>query len=226
MQNNKRIALLLFIITALALIYFFNIPQYLNLATIKQYKDLLLTTVKNNYWLSVLGYILIYIIAIAFSLPGAAALSIAGGFLFGTLPAIPFIVIGATSGAVLAFLSVRYVIGDWLQQRYKKRLHTFNQELKTYGSSYLLSSRLIPIFPFFLINILAALTQIPLLTFTWTTAIGIIPSALVFSFAGSRLHEIESVKDIFTPEVLLAFLLLSLFALLPVIIKRLKKLKV
>lgn len=223
MQNKKRISLLFFIITVLILIYFFNIPQYLNLATIKQYKDLLLDMVTDNYWLLVCGYILMYILITAFLLPGAGALSIAGGFFFGTIPATIYIIIGATCGALLAFLSVRYLIGSWLQKQYENQLKAFNREIKTYGSSYLLSLRLIPIMPFFVANILAALTKISLKTFVWTTAIGIIPGALVFSFTGNQLQEIESVKDIFTPPMLLAFLLLSLLALLPVVIKKTKQ---
>ncbi len=222
MQNNKRISLLFFILLTLALIYFFNIPQYFNLITIKQYKDLLLSIVKDNYGLSVLSYILIYIFVTAFLLPGAGALSIAGGFFFGTIPATIYIIIGATSGALLAFLSVRYLIGSWLQKKYENQLKSFNKEIKTYGISYLLSLRLMPIMPFFVANILVALTKIPLKTFVWTTALGLIPGALIFSFTGNQLQEIESVQDIFTPPVLLAFLFLSLLALLPVIIKKIK----
>jgi uncharacterized membrane protein YdjX (TVP38/TMEM64 family) len=220
MRNAKRISLFIFILATFALIYLLRIHHYHNLEILKQYKDLLLNSVEKNYWFSALIYICVYIVTVAFSLPGAAVLSMTGGFLFGTLQALPLIILGATMGATLTFLSVRYLIGDWLQQRYEKHLKKFNQELRNYGSSYLLISRLIFIFPFFVINIFAALTQISLFTFIWTTAIGIIPGALIFAFAGNQLHEIESAKDIFTPEVIFVFLLLALFALLPILVKK------
>lgn len=221
MNNQKRIFLFLLILLALGAIYYFELPQFFSLKALKEHVDILLYTVQNYYWFSVLTYILFYSFAIALSLPGAAALSLLGGFLFETLPGMLFILIGATSGAVLSFLVVRYIAGMPLQKKYQKKLHIFNKELNEFGAFYLLFLRLIPIFPFFLINILAGLTPISLKTFFITTLVGIMPGAFVFSFAGQQLHNIKQLADVFSLKVILAFTLLGLFALLPVLYKKL-----
>jgi uncharacterized membrane protein YdjX (TVP38/TMEM64 family) len=178
--------------------------------------------VDGNYFLSILGFIFLYILAAALSIPGSWVLTMAGGFLFGTILAAIFVNIGATIGATLAFLLARYVIGKWIQDRYENKLSRFNKELSANGARFLITLRLITIFPFSLINIVAGLTKVNVWTFVWTTSLGIFPGSLVYSFAGSRLNYIESPKDIFSVGVLLAFVLLGLFAISPVIIKRIR----
>ena len=128
--------------------------------------------VHDRYILSLFLFISLYIIATAFSIPGDIILTLAGGFLFGIAVATVIVNIGATAGAVLAFLSARYLVGDRLQEKYQGQLNRFNEELNLNGPRYLLTLRFIPVFPFFLINFLAGLTNIPLRTFVWTTSVG------------------------------------------------------
>ena len=120
-----------------------------------------------------------------------------------------YVNIGATCGAVLAFLSARYLLGSRLQESYGAQLAKFNGEMERNGVRYLLTLRLIPVFPFFLVNFLSGLTRVHLSTFTWTTAAGIIPGTVVFAYAGHQLETVHSVGDIFTGKVLSAFLLLG-----------------
>lgn len=129
----------------------------------------------------------------------------------------------ATIGAVLAFLFSRYLVGTWIHNKYHEKLSRFNQELTQHGSRYLLTLRFIPLFPFFLINIFAGLTKIPLKTFIWTTSLGIFPGSLVYSFAGSQLTNITSVKDVLSVKILLAFCMLGLFVLAPRLLTAIKK---
>ena len=133
--------------------------------------------------------------------------------------------ISATTGATLAFLFARYIAGQALQRKYGDKIAKFNDDLERNGWSYLLVLRFIPIFPFFLINIFAGLTKIPLRTFVWTTSLGIFPGSLIYAYAGQQLGTIKTVKDIFSRTILLAFLLLAALAVFPVIYNKVKKLK-
>jgi uncharacterized membrane protein YdjX (TVP38/TMEM64 family) len=170
----------------------------------------------------VASFIAVYVLATALSVPGAVILTLAGGFLFGPATSVIYIDIGATAGAACAFLSARYLLGNRLQQKYGGQLAKFNSEMDRNGASYLLTLRLIPVFPFFLINFLAGLTKVPLRTFLWTTSLGIIPGTAVFAFAGQQLGSIDSLADILSKKVIAAFAALGLFTLAPAVWKRIR----
>jgi uncharacterized membrane protein YdjX (TVP38/TMEM64 family) len=222
-KNTRNVVLLLLFLAVIIGLRLGGIGDILTFESLQRNKDSLLTFVRDHTVTSILIYILVYIAAIALNLPGGAILTIAGGYLFGTLPAVLYVNIGATSGAVLAFLSARYLLGSRLQESYGAQLAKFNGEMERNGIRYLLTLRLIPVFPFFLVNFLSGLTRVPLSSFTWTTAIGIIPGTAVFAYAGHQLETVHSVGDIFTGKVFSAFLLLGLFTLAPAIIERFKK---
>lgn len=197
--------------------------QYFSLESIKSNKEMLLQSVQAHYAIAVVTFIIVYILSVSLSLPGATVLTLSGGFLFGAILGVIYVNIGATIGATVIFILARYLIGSKLQNKYQDKLNTFNAELKEKGYLYMLTLRLIPLFPFFLINILAGLTNLPLRTFIWTTAVGIFPGSLVYTFAGKQLGTIHSLKDIFTPQIFAAFTLLGLLALLPIFISHVKK---
>ena len=219
---SRKLIFVLILIAVVIAARLIGIGDYLTFESLKTNKILLQRKVETNYPLAVALFVLIYISAVALSVPGATMLTLSGGFLFGALWAALYVNLGATIGAALVFLLARYLIGEWFQKRYSAKLDKFNQELSANGYSYLLTLRLIPLFPFFLINILAGLTKIPLRTFVWTTAIGILPGSFVYTYAGSQLNNIDSPGDILSPGVLLAFVLLGLLALLPATIKKIK----
>jgi uncharacterized membrane protein YdjX (TVP38/TMEM64 family) len=167
-----------------------------------------------------LYYILFYIFFTALSIPEAVILTIAGGFLFGAIKATCYITFAATIGGSISFLTIRYLVGKRIQKKYASHFARFKRAFKTYGASYLLIVRFIVIIPFFLVNILAALTPIPLSTFMVTTAIGIIPGTFVYALAGEQLHAINSLQDIFTPRTILLLVMLALLAGVSIFIQR------
>lgn len=224
-RNKKRIIPLLLIFAAIVVIRKMGWDRYVTFENLQNHKEHLQLFLREHYFLTVLGFIVLYIVVVGLSIPGATILTLSAGFLFGVERGTLYVNIGATTGAVLIFLLSRYLIGEWVQNKYGNRLTEFNRELSLNGYSYLLTLRLIPLFPFFLINIFAGMTRIPLRTFFWTTAVGIIPGSIVYTFAGSQLRYIQSEKDIFSTKILMALLLLALFALSPAIINHIRALR-
>ena len=222
-KQTRNLLLLALLVAVIVGLRFSGIGSYLTFENLQQNRELLLSAVRDRYPFAVLFYILIYITAIALNLPGGAVLTIAGGFLFGTLPAVLYVNVGASAGAFLAFLSARYLLGERLQQSYAAQLDKFNREMDRNGARYLLTLRLIPVFPFFVVNFLCGLTRVPSATFLWTTALGIIPGTAVYAFAGSRLETVRSPGDILSPQVLVAFGVLAIFTLIPVLRDRFRK---
>lgn len=189
---------------------------------LKQHQAVLEQAVHEHYGLAVACYIAVYAASTALAIPGALILTLAGGLLFHTFPGIIYVNIGATTGAILAFVFSRYIFRTWFQERYSYRLRGFNDDFEKNGYLYLLSVRLIPVFPFFLINVLSGLTTIPLLIFVWTTAVGILPGSLVYTYAGNQIGTLTSSREIMSAPVLLAFFLLALVVILPAIVKKLQ----
>lgn len=216
-----RNKLVLALILALAGVLFTPLRGYLSFEALKENAEALRELVHANYGRSVPVYILAYVVITALSVPGATVMTIAGGFLFGVFQGAIYTDAAATAGATLAFLVSRYLAGGWVQARYAARLQKFNREVEENGYRYLLTLRLIPLVPFFLINLLAGLTRIRVWTFAWTTALGILPGTLVYTFAGSRLQMIEAPGDILSPRVLAAFVLIALLPVSSVIYRRL-----
>lgn len=221
-KHGRQFILLAILIAIILLIRYSGIGDYITFENLRRNKLILRDFVKNSFLASIFVFAVVYTLSSALSVPGAAVLTLAGGFLFGTTLAVLCVNIGATTGATLAFLSSRYLLGRLVQNRYSNQLRRFNEELSRNGYLYLLAVRLIPVFPFFLINFFAGLTRIPLRTFVWTTAVGIIPGSFVYTFAGSQLNTIKSAHDILSRKVLSAFLLLALFTLFPIIMKKIQ----
>lgn len=227
MKKNviKKILLLVIIVGIIVGISISGLGDYLTFVNLKENRGYLHDIVDKNYLLSVILFIVIYIVVVGLSIPVASIVTLGGGFLFGTILTTIYVNIGATIGATIAFLVSRYLLGNWIQARYHNKLQKFNREIEVNGYRYLLTLRLIALFPFYLINIMAGVTKTPIRTYIWTTSVGIIPGTLVYAFAGSRLNLIESPKDIFSTQILLAFALLALLPLLPMVIKKLKHIK-
>lgn len=204
----------------IGLFWYFDIKQYFTLERLQADSAYLKQMVEHNYLLAMVIYILIYIIIIATALPVVAPLTMLGGFLFGVFPGVAAASLGATLGATSCFLIVRYVMRSTIQHRYQKRLDGFKAKINEYGYTYLLTLQLVGVIPFFVINTLAALTDVPLFSFFWTTAVGSFPFLLVYAFAGRQLNTMQSMSDIVKPSMLLLFLALGLLALLPMAIKK------
>lgn len=217
-----KIVLVLLLASGLGLFLYLDLGQYLSLEALKANRDKLLTYTEAHYTTAVLLFIGIYIVQTAFSLPGGAILTLSGGFLFGSLLGTVFVNLGATSGATLAFLAARYLLRDWVESKFGDRLGPIQAGFAQNAFSYLMTLRLIPAFPFFLVNLVSGLTRVNLGTYIVATAMGIIPGSFVFAYAGRQLGTINSLSEIASPPVLLAFTLLGLLALMPTVYNKLK----
>ncbi len=175
--------------------------------------------------LMVAGFMAFYIVQTALSIPGAAILSLAAGAVFGTVLGTVYANIAATIGAALAFLVTRYLLRDVVLNKFGRKLEGMNRELEERGFGYLLFLRLVPIFPFFLINLAAGLTRLPLRTFFFATMFGIIPGGFVYVNAGASLATIDSLSGIASPRVLSSFALLGLVAIIPTLNNRFRNRK-
>jgi uncharacterized membrane protein YdjX (TVP38/TMEM64 family) len=221
-MSSKKLFILFVGAVVVAVFFYFDLGRYFTLEALKANRQELAAFYAAHRLAMVACFIAVYIVQTALSLPGAAILSLAAGAIFGPLPGTAYAVTGATIGATLAFLVTRYLFRDAVQRKFGEKLGKLNTELNSAGLNYLLFLRLVPLFPFFLINLAAGLTRLPLRTFFVGTFIGIIPGGFVYVNAGASLASIEKVGDIASPRVLGSFALLGLFALVPVIYRKLK----
>lgn len=199
--------------------FYFDLGQFLSLDALKRNRDRLLAFTESNYAASVAIFILTYIAVTGLSLPGAVILTLAGGFVFGGVFGTFFVNLGATTGATLAFLAARYLLRDWVEQKFGTWVEPVQQGFAKNAFSYLLTLRLIPLFPFFAVNLVSGLTRVSVGTYVAATAIGIIPGSFVYAYAGRQLGTINSLKEIASPNVIGAFVLLGLLALMPMLYK-------
>lgn len=221
-MKPQKIIITLAGVIALFLFFYFDLKSYLTLAALKANRQTLLDYYAAHKVIMIAGFMTIYIVQTALSLPGAAILSLAAGAIFGSIMGTVYANIAATIGATLAFLVTRYLLRDVVLSKFGSKLEGMNRELEECGFSYLLFLRLVPLFPFFLINLAAGLTRLPLRTFFFGTMLGIIPGGFVYVNAGASLATINSLSGIASPRVLGSFALLGLFALVPVLYNKVK----
>jgi len=221
-SKKKKIIFMVFILTACLLVWL-SVKDYITFEELKKNSDVLKQFVHTHYLGSVSVFILFFI-STAFFVPGAIISTIAGGFFFGIVMGTIYVNIGSTIGATLAFLSARYLLGNWIQHRYAKQLIIFNEEIARHGSNYLIVLRIIPVLPFFIVNYLSGMTKISTKKFVLITSLSMIPGSVVYTFAGQELGTLRSPEDAFSFKFLIAFGLLALFALLPVIVTHGKRL--
>ena len=222
-MSLKKIALIAVLAILVALFIILDLGRYLTLVSLKENRDALVALYERHQIIFIAAFITLYIIQTALSLPGAAILSLAAGAVFGLGMAAIVVNIGATIGATLAFLTARYLFRDAILNRFGPQLAKMNSELETRGFNYLLFLRLIPAFPFFLINLGSGLTKMPVRTFILGTMLGIIPGSIVYCNAGASLASITSLSEIVSFRVLGSFALLGLFALAPIVYQKIKK---
>ena len=196
---------------------YFDLGQYLSLEYIKASQDKFQALYLEHRLLVVTSYMGIYIAVTALSLPGAAVLTLAGGGLFGLVVGTVAVSFASTIGATLACAVSRFLLRDWVQNRFGDKLTTINNGIEKEGAFYLFSLRLVPIFPFFVINLAMGLTRMRLFTFFWVSQIGMLAGTIVYVNAGKELAKIESLAGIISPGVLLSFAVLGLF---PITVKK------
>ncbi len=211
---SKRTAVLTVIGTLILLFVVFDLQQYLTLDFFRQQKIVLEAYHQENPLLTALGYFTLYVLVTGISLPGAAVLTLAGGAIFGLWHGLLLVSFASTLGATIAFLVSRLILRDWVQTRFGRNLKTFNEGVRKEGAFYLFTLRLVPIFPFFVINLVMGLTPLRTSLFFIVSQVGMLPGTLVFVNAGTQLAQVDSMKGILSPELLLSFALLGVFPLL------------
>lgn len=210
----KKVALALLVVVAIALFFGFGFDQYLTLGALKESQGKFAAMLEQSPLQVTLIAFVLYVIVVALSLPGATIMGLAAGALFGFWFGILFVSFASSTGASLAFLISRYLLRDFVQHHFGDKLKGINEGMAKDGAFYLFMLRLVPLFPFFLINILMGLTQIHVRTFYWVSQIGMLAGSLVVVNAGAQLAHITSLSGIFSPEVLLSFALLGAFPLI------------
>ncbi len=221
----KRLLPLLVLATGLVLFFVFGLADYLSFEALSEHRDWLKEQVERHGLLADLVFILVYAVTTAFSLPFGWVLTVIGGFVFGTLATTVSVVIGATIGSIGLFLAARYALYDVLHAKAGQALLKMERGFKENAFSYMLVLRLVPIFPFWLVNLVPALLDVPLRTYAIATVIGIIPGTFVYASVGNGLSEILAAGEtpdpsiIYDADVLVPLLGLSLLALLPVVYK-------
>ncbi|MEM9627116.1 MAG: TVP38/TMEM64 family protein [Pseudomonadota bacterium] len=222
----KRLLPLALLAAAAIGIFSTGLHNYLSFDALREHRETLLALVADNGALAPLGFIAIYAIATAISVPGGVVLTIAGGFLFGTWLGGLYVVIGATLGATLIFLIAKTSLGDALRSKAGPRLQRMEEGFKENALSYLLFLRLIPLFPFWLVNLVPAFLGVGLMTFVIGTFFGIIPGSLVFASVGNGLGAVfdeggtPDLGIIFKPSVIGPIIALAILSLLPIAYKR------
>ena len=224
----RRFAPLAVVAAAIATAFALGVGDYLSFEALRDNREFLMILVKEHAVLAVIGFIALYAVSTALSLPGGAVLSIAGGFLFGSIIGTAWIVIGATLGAVAIFMAARTALGDALKAKAGPWLKKMETGFRDNAFNYLLVLRLVPLFPFFVVNLVPAFLGVNLRTFAIATLLGIIPGAFVFASVGAGLGSVFEQGETFspsaalTPEVITALVGLAILALIPVGYKKLK----
>jgi uncharacterized membrane protein YdjX (TVP38/TMEM64 family) len=214
MIKMPRLLLIMLIITLISIWFSFDLGQFLTLDYFKNQQANIEVWKSDNPMIAVASFAAIYITVAALSLPGAAILTLAGGAIFGLLWGTVIVSFASTIGATLAFFVSRSLLHDWVQTRFGDKLKTINEGVEKDGAFYLFTLRLVPLFPFFVINLLMGLTPIRARTFYWVSQTGMLAATLVYVNAGTQLAQIESLQGILSPELLISFILLGLFPLL------------
>ncbi|HNP37763.1 MAG TPA: FAD-dependent oxidoreductase [Woeseiaceae bacterium] len=216
MSTSKlpRAALIALLLSAIALFFYFDLYEYFSLAALKAQRDALAAYVESRPVLSISLFFGAYVLMAALSLPGATIMTLAAGAIFGLFTGTILVSFASSIGATLAFIAARFLFRDGVQKRFRNRLKRINDGVEKDGAFYLLSLRLVPVFPFFVINLVAALTLLRTHTFYWVSQLGMLPATLVYVNAGTQLAKVKSVGEILSPSLIFAFVLL---ALLPIV---------
>ena len=196
------------------LFFAFGLHRFLTLDFLKTQQEIFQGFYADHRVVTLAAFFLIYVFVTALSLPGATVMTIAGGFLFGLRTGVILVSFASTIGATLAFLVSRFLLRNWVQTKFRDRLRAVNNGIEREGSFYLFTLRLVPLFPFFVVNLVMGLTPMRSVTFYWVSQLGMLPGTAVYVNAGTHLSRIENLSGILSPGLLLSFALLGIFPLI------------
>ncbi len=218
MKNRTgKLAIITVIIALIAAFIMLDLHQYLTLSYLKSQQQAFDAYYQHHQLASLLIYFCVYVLVTALSLPGAVVLTLAGGGLFGFWMALLIVSFASSIGATCAFLVSRFLLHDWVQAKFGNRLKAINAGVDKEGAFYLFSLRLVPIFPFFVINLVMGLTPLKTGLYYLVSQIGMLPGTIVYVNAGTQLGQLQNAAGILSPALLLSFALLGIF---PLVAKR------
>ena len=213
-MNTSKTQLIAIIAFLVALFIYFDLSNYFTLAYLQSQQEAFANYYSAHPILTLLAYGLIYIVVTGLSLPGATIMTLAGGALFGLLWGTIIVSIASTIGATLAFLAARFLVRESLERKFANQLRLINDGIEKDGGYYLFTLRLVPLFPFFAINLVMGLTKMNTATFFWVSQIGMLAGTLVYVNAGTQLATIKSLSDVTSPLLIGSFVLLGTFPLI------------
>ncbi len=213
----QKVLIVVAILAFVAAFKFLGLGQYLTLDYIKQSQDRFAELYAAQPMLVISSYMLIYVLVTALSLPGAVIMTLAGGGLFGLVTGTIVISFASTIGATLACFVSRFLLREWVQKKFGEKLGPINNGIEKEGGFYLFTMRLVPAFPFFLINLAMGVTKLPFVQYYWVSQLGMLPGTIVYVNAGKELAKIDSLSGILSPSLLVSFAILGLF---PITVKK------
>ena len=216
-MKRNQIILLGVIVILVALFFYFDLGRYINLEFFQAQRAVVVDYYVDNRVVTIVAFLAIYIGMAALSLPGATIMTLAAGAVFGLPVGLVLVSFASTIGATLACMLARYLFRDAVQNRFGKYLGRINEGVEKDGAFYLFALRLVPAFPFFVVNLVMALTPIRLWTFYWVSQVGMLAGTAVYVNAGKEIGQLESLSGILSPTLLISFALLGVF---PIIAKK------
>ncbi len=225
----KRLMPIALIVAGLCAFFLLGGQEYLSFSMLNEHRESIMAWYASNMVLAIFIFWVVYALTVAFSLPGAVWLTLIGGFIFGTWGALISVVTAATVGSVLIFLAARYAFADFFHAKAGPMMHRMEDGFRENALSYLLFLRLVPVFPFWLVNLVPAFLGVPLRTYFIGTFIGIIPGSFVYCSVGNGLGaifekgEMPDLGIIFEPQILIPIIGLAVLSLIPIVCKRFKK---
>lgn len=225
-MKSARLYLLLVLLSGSVLWVGLDLDQYFDVHALIRYRAVVQTWVETHHLTAMLVFIMLYVVVVAFSLPVATLMTLAGGFLFGALAGGLYSVVGATLGSAILFLAARTVLGEWLAKRAGPGLARLRRGFERHALSYLLALRLVPLFPFFVVNLAPAFFGMKLRAYMLATFLGIMPATFVYALAGSGLDHLLAepggfrLETIMTPQMMVALVGMALLTLLSIVARR------
>lgn len=214
LAGTGKLALLALLMVLVALFFVLDLGEYTSLAYLNEVHEDAVAFVGEHPLGSSASYFLAYVLVTGLSLPGAAVMTLAGGAVFGLAWGLALVSFASSIGATIAMLISRTLLRDWVQHRFGPQLAVINAGLEKDGGFYLFGLRMVPLFPFFVINLVMGVTRLGAWPFYWVSQVGMLAGTVVFVFAGTQLAEVESVADVLSPGLVIALSLLGLFPII------------
>lgn len=212
-QNLPKVIVLLVILAAVAAFFALDLGKYLTFEYLKESRNEFQQYYDENPLLVLGGFFVTYVLVTSLSLPGAAIMTLAGGALFGLVTGTILVSFASSIGATIAMIVSRFLLGNYVQEKFQNQVKTINRKIEEEGAFYLFTMRLVPAFPFFVINLTMGLTRIKAVTFYWISQLGMLPGTIVFVNAGSELGQLDSLSGILSPGLIISFVILGVFPL-------------